>query len=191
MKSISGFIRRPLVWLVIAAVYALPLFTLNGAVDMFLKLTGIEGESTDSTHGKEIDVLAWSWGASNSGTTHVGGGGGGGIVNVQDLSLTKYVDKASPALLLRVMNGSHIDEATLVVRKAGSTPVEYIKIVMTEVLVTSISLGGSGGEDRLTENVSLNFAKVEFTYVQTDQYGKTVLGSPSPTKWDITVNATY
>jgi type VI secretion system secreted protein Hcp len=189
MKSIRDIIRRPFVWICIASVYALPLFTLNGAVDMFLKLNGIEGESTDSVHGKEIDVLAWSWGASNSGTTHTGGGGGAGVVNVQDLSLTKYVDKASPALLLRVMNGAHIPDATLVVRKAGSTPVEYIKILMTEVLVTSISMGGSGGEDRLTENVSLNFAKVEFAYSYVDAGGKTI--AVTPTKWDIATNTTY
>jgi type VI secretion system secreted protein Hcp len=189
MKSISEIIRRPLVWICIAAVYALPLFTLNGAVDMFLKLNGIEGESTDSVHAKEIDVLAWSWGASNSGTTHFGSGGGAGVANVQDLSLTKYVDKSSPTLLLKVMNGAHITDATLVVRKAGSTPVEYIKIVLTDVLISSISMGGSGGEDRLTENVTLNFAKVEYTYTYTDQYGKT-LASPV-TRWDIPANKMY
>ena len=68
MKRISEIIRRPLVWICIAVVYALPLFTLNGAVDMFLKLDGIPGESTDKTHANEIDVLAWSWGMSRTGT---------------------------------------------------------------------------------------------------------------------------
>ena len=189
MNSISEFIRRPIVSTVIVAIYALPLFSLNGAVDMFLKLNGISGESLDKTHAGEIDVLAWSWGASNSGTTHLGGGGGAGVVNVQDLSLTKYVDKSSPALLLRVMNGAHITDATLVVRKAGTTPVDVIKIVMTEVLVTSISMGGSGGEDRLTENVSLNFAKVEFTYTYVDSNGKTI--AVNPTRWSIAENTTY
>jgi type VI secretion system secreted protein Hcp len=189
MKSISESIRSPAVWIVIAAFYALPLFSLNGAVDMFLKLNGIQGESLDKTHASEIDVLAWSWGASNSGTTHMGGGGGAGVANVQDLSLTKYVDKASPALLLRVLNGAHIPDATLVVRKTGTTPIEYNKIIMTEVLVTSVSMGGSGGEDRLTENVSLNFAKVEFSYSYLDATGKTI--TVTPTKWDIAANATY
>ena len=186
MKRISEIIRRPLVWICIAVVYALPLFTLNGAVDMFLKLDGIPGESTDKTHANEIDVLAWSWGASNSGSTHYGAGSGEGKVNVQDLSLTKYIDKASPALLLRTMNGAHINSATLVVRRAGTTPVEFLKILMTEVLVTSISMGGSGGEDRLTENVTLNFAKVEFTYNYTDASGKTTKGTPI--NWDIPGN---
>lgn len=136
------------------------------AVDMFIKIGDIKGESTDKKHADKIDVLAWSWGMSNSGTTHQGGGGGAGKANVQDLSFTKYVDSASHALLLACSNGQHYGTANLIVRKAGGkgAPIEYIKIEMTEVLVTSVSTGGSGGEDRLTENVSLNFAKVKFEY---------------------------
>ena len=134
------------------------------AVDMFIKLDKIEGESKDSTHKNEIDILSWSWGASQSGSFHVGGGGGSGKVNIQDLSITKWVDSASADLLKVCSNGTHIDKALLTVRKAGKDPLEYIKIMMDKVLVTSVSTGGSGGEERLTENVTLNFAKVNFTY---------------------------
>ena len=134
------------------------------SVDQFLKIGDIEGESRDKEHGGEIDVLAWSWGMSQSGTTHSGGGGGAGKVNVQDLSITKYVDKASPNLMRACCNGKHYDEALLTVRKAGENPVEYIKLKLNEVIVTSVSTGGSGGEDRLTENVTLNFAKFEHIY---------------------------
>lgn len=134
------------------------------AVDMFIKIDTVDGESADAKHKKDIDVLAWSWGASQSGTTHSGTGGGAGKVSVQDLSFTKYVDAASHALLLACCNGKHYDKAVLVVRKAGEDPLEYIKITMEELIVSSISTGGSGGEDRLTENVTLNFAKVKFEY---------------------------
>ncbi|MHB1559328.1 MAG: Hcp family type VI secretion system effector [Isosphaeraceae bacterium] len=137
------------------------------AVDMFLKFTpDLKGESRDDKHKNEIDVLAWSWGISNSGTAHTGGGAGAGKANVQDMSLTKYVDKASPDLMLACCNGKHYDSAVLVVRKAGEKPLEYLKITMDEVMVTSHSTGGSGGEDRLTENISLNFAKVKVEYVE-------------------------
>lgn len=134
------------------------------AVDMFIKIGSIEGESKDSKHAKEIDVLAWSWGMSQSGTTHMGSGGGAGKVNVQDISFTKYIDSSSNALIKSACDGTHHPEATLVVRKAGTNPVEYIVIKMKEVLITSVSMGGSGGEDRLTENVSLNFAEFEYAY---------------------------
>jgi type VI secretion system secreted protein Hcp len=141
------------------------------AVDMFLKLDGIAGESQDSKHKDEIDVLAWSWGASNSGTTHMGSGGGAGKANFQDLSFTKYVDKASPPLLTAVSKGTHIKTATLVLRKAGGTPVEYYKLALTEILISSVSTGGSGGEDRLTENVTLNFASFALDYIGQDAKG--------------------
>lgn len=134
------------------------------AVDMFINIDGAKGESKDAKHKEEIDVLAWSWGMSQSGSFHTGGGGGAGKVNVQDLSFTKYVDKSSPNLMLFCSNGKHLKEALLTVRKAGENPLEYIKLKLTEVMVTSISTGGSGGEDRLTENVTLNFAKYELDY---------------------------
>jgi type VI secretion system secreted protein Hcp len=141
------------------------------AVDMFMKIKGVDGESNDKTHAKSIDVLAWSWGMSQSGTTHVGGGGGAGKVSVQDLSFTKYVDKSSTVLMMACAKGTHYDEAKLTVRKAGDTPLEYIKITMKEVIVTSVSTGGSGGEDRLTENVTLNFAKFEVAYQAQSEKG--------------------
>ena len=120
------------------------------AVDMFLKIDGLEGESQDKDHGKEMDILAWSWGSSSSGTMHVGGGGGAGKAAVQDVGITKYVDKASKGLLEYCVTGKHFGKGQLTVRKAGGTPLEYIKIEFEELLITSVSTGGSGGEDRLT-----------------------------------------
>lgn len=142
------------------------------AMDTFIKIDGIEGEARDKDHGKEIDVLSWSWGCTQSGYAHVGGGGGAGKVNVQDLSFTKYVDKSTANLLLHCCNGKHIAECKVTVRKAGENPVEYLKITMTDVMVTSCSTGGSGGEDRLTENITLNFAKVKVEYQEQDKAGK-------------------
>lgn len=141
------------------------------AVDMFIKIEGIEGESLDHKHKNEIDILAWSWGMSQSGSFHVGGGGGAGKVNVQDVSFTKWVDKSSPKLMLHCCNGKHITKAHLVVRKAGEKPVEYMVIDMERLMVTSLSTGGSGGEDRLTENVTLNFEKVKVKYIPQKEDG--------------------
>lgn len=136
------------------------------AVDMFIKIKGIKGESQDKKYKGEIDVLAWSWGMSNGGTMHMGGGGGAGKVNVQDLSFTKYIDVGSCDLLMHCTTGKHIPEATLVVRKAGGKQLEYLVITMKKLIVTSVSTGGSGGEDRLTENVTINFAEVEVNYTE-------------------------
>jgi type VI secretion system secreted protein Hcp len=158
------------------------------AVDMFLKLTKIEGESVDEAHAKEIDVLAWSWGASQSGTTHAGTGGGAGKVSVQDISFTKWIDKSTPVLFKHCCDGSHIDEGVLVVRKAGGKkPLEYYKITMQDIIVSSLSTGGSGGEDRLTENVTLNFSRFKVEYVQQKADGT---GEPAVTAtWNIAKNS--
>lgn len=156
------------------------------AVDMFVKIANVDGESKDKKHAKEIDILAWSWGMSNSGNAHVGGGAGAGKVNVQDVSFTKYVDSATPKLMLACCNGSHYSEVNLTVRKSGGTAVEYIKLKLEEVIISQVSTGGSGGEDRLTENVTLNFAKFNFTYTPQDDKG--AAGTAIPASWDIAAN---
>jgi type VI secretion system secreted protein Hcp len=156
------------------------------AVDMFIKIGDLKGESKGKGHEKEIDVLAWSWGMSQSGTMHTGGGGGAGKVNVQDLSFTKYFDASSADLMLACCNGKHIGEATLTVQKAGEKTLPYIKITLTNLLVASVSTGGSGGEDRLTENVTLNFEKVKVEYdTQTEKGAK---GDHFSMGWDVAVN---
>jgi type VI secretion system secreted protein Hcp len=156
------------------------------AVDIFIKIGDIKGEAKDAVHKGEIDVLAWSWGMAQAASGHVGGGLGTGKVNVQDLSLTKYIDLSSPDLMLACCNGKHYPEAKLVVRKAGENPLEYLVIKLTDVMITSVSTGGSGNNDRLTENVSLNFAKVNVDYVE--QLAGGGKGGTPKMGWDIEAN---
>jgi type VI secretion system secreted protein Hcp len=135
------------------------------AVDMFIKLDGAPGESKDKGHANEIDVVSWSWGMAQSGSRHLGGGGGSGKVDVSDLSIIKYVDSATPNLMLFCCNGKHISSALLTIRKAGGdNQLEYLKIKMTDCLVTAVSGGANASDDRQTESVTLNFAKVEVDY---------------------------
>ncbi len=153
------------------------------AVDIFLEVEGIKGESKDSKHKDQIDVLSWSWGMSQSGTAHMGGGAGAGKVSVQDLNFTHYIDKSSPILMLHCCNGKHIKKAKLFVRKAGEKPLEYMTVEMEDLLVSHVSTGGSHGEDRLTENVTLNFAKVKAEYQEQKPDGSG--GPKTEMKWDI------
>ena len=159
------------------------------AVDMFLKLDKIGGESIDAKHKGEIDILSWSWGTSQSGTTHQGTGSGAGKVNVQDISVTKWVDASSADLFKACAKGMHIPKALLTVRKAGTNPLEYIKILMEKVMVTSVSTGGSGGEEQLTENVTLNFAKVDYKYCSQKEDGSK--DKEFAFKWDIPGNPQF
>ena len=135
------------------------------AVDSFLKIDDIKGESADDKHGGEIDVLAWSWGATQNATTQTGSGGGSGKVTVHDLTITKNVDRSSPTLLGLCFSGVPIKQAVLTQRKAGGKgPLEYVKITMESAIVSSITTSGSQGAETLVENVTLNFARVKFDY---------------------------
>lgn len=155
------------------------------AVDMFLKIDGIDGESSDHAHEGEIDLLAWSWGISQSGTMHIAKGGGAGKANISDIMVTKYTDSATANLMLACCNGKQFATAVLVCRKAGGDEqVEYFKIEMEDVIITSVSVGGSGGEDRQTETVSLNFALFNVTYTPQDNDG-TALPEIGPVGWNI------
>ncbi|XLY88254.1 Hcp family type VI secretion system effector [Ectopseudomonas mendocina] len=158
------------------------------AVDIFIKIGDIKGESQDKTHKDEIEVLNWSWGMSQSGNMHTGTGGGAGKVSIQDLSLTKYVDKASPNLMMHCSSGKHVPKVTLTVRKAGGdAQVEYLIINLEEVLISSLSTGGSGSDDRLIENITLNFAKVTVDY-QPQKADGTKDGGPIKYGWNIRSN---
>lgn len=156
------------------------------AVDAFLKLDGIKGEAQDAKHKDEIDVLSWSWGGTQSGSAHVGGGAGTGKVSVQDLHITKFMDKATTGLWTHLCNGKHIKDGLLTVRKAGEHPLEYLKITLKEVYVSSLSTGGAHGGDALTENLSLNFKEFKIVYTPQNKDGSG--GASSEIAWDIARN---
>jgi type VI secretion system secreted protein Hcp len=157
------------------------------AVDYFLKIEGIEGESQDSTHKGEIELQSWSWGESQSGTYSYGGGGGAGKVNMQDFHFVARVGKSSPKLLLACATGEHIKKAVLTCRKAGKEQQEFLKITFSDILVSSYQLGGSGGSDILpVDQISLNFAKIECEYKEQKPDG--TLGGAVKTGYDLKAN---
>jgi type VI secretion system secreted protein Hcp len=150
----------------------------------FLKIDGIAGESTDANHKGEIDVESWSWGLSQSGSVGPGGGGGAGKVSFQDFHFVSRISKASPALFLACASGSHIKMATLSgVRGAGKVKsADFLKIKMTDLLVSSMQLGDSEGTVP-TDQFSLNFSKVELSY--TSQSAKGKAEPPVTAGWDL------
>jgi len=156
------------------------------ALDMFLKLEGIKGESKDKVHKDEIHIESFSWGMDQTGTFGAGGGGGAGKVAVHDISVSKFVDKASPILMFHCASGKHIKEAFVTIRKAGEKPLEYLKIKLSDLLVSSIQEAGHGSE-QLTENVTLNFAKVNVEYQEQSQTGQ-AQGGPVLFGWDVKAN---
>jgi len=134
------------------------------AADIFAKIGDIKGESLDSKHKDEVEILSWSWGVSQSGSIAHGGGGGEGKASFSDFNFTHHVDKASPVLMKACATGQHIKEATITVRKAGKGQQEFLIIKMSDVLITSVNPGGSADAPAFAEGVAMQFAKVHLEY---------------------------
>lgn len=139
------------------------------AFDTFAKIGDIKGESQDSKHKDEIEVLSYSWGVTVS-PSPIGGGGGGGKPTFPDLAISHQLDKASPRLMLACATGTHIKEATITARKAGKEQHEYLIIKMQDLLITGVTHGGPG-DSPILEHVTMQFAKVDLEYRPQKQDG--------------------
>jgi type VI secretion system secreted protein Hcp len=160
------------------------------AVDMFLMLDGIKGESGDDKHKGEIDLESFSWGMSQMGSGHRSSGLGTGKVEVKDISITKLIDKASPSLMLACANGKHIPKGKITVRKAGENPLDYLTIDMEGIMVSDYQTGGSdNGTEKPMENVALNFAKIKVEYWTQNEKG--AKGENANFSWDVSKNVKY
>lgn len=158
------------------------------AFDAFLKYDGIKGESLDSKHKDEIQLLSYSFGASNQSSMGFGGGGGAGKVSLQSFNFTKKVDAGSPLMFQACCEGKHAKTATVAVRKAGGKQEEYLIYKFTDVMIDSYQVGGSpsGGDDVPMEQVSFSFGVINIEYKSQDATGK--LGSPVIGGWDLQKN---
>ena len=135
------------------------------AFDYFLKIDGIQGESTDAKHEDEIEVLSWSWGETQERAPSPSGGGGTGKVAMTDLHVSADLSRASPQLLLACASGKHVKSAVLTGRRAGKAQAEFLTFSLSDVLVSGYQTGGSAAEAPL-DSISLNFSKIEVSYKQ-------------------------
>jgi len=155
-------------------------------VDYFLKLDGIKGESSDAKHKDEIELVSFSWGMSQVGahTGGAGGGGGAGKVSFSDVTFVQRTQRSTTALMQSCASGKHIATGLLTARKAGKDQMEFLKIKLTDVLISSFQIAAES--EVPLEAVALNAAKVEVDYSAQDRTGKAV--APSHFGWDVRVN---
>ena len=153
------------------------------AVDYFLKIEGVDGESADQKHKNEIQIESFSFGGVQAGAHASGGGGGAGKAQIQDFHFTTHVNKSSPKLFLACATGQHFSKATLIARKAGKDQQEYLKVTLTDVLVSSYQSGGSSGNVLPVDQIALNFAKIDIEYKPQNADGK--LGGAVAVGYDI------
>ncbi len=156
-----------------------------GASDYLLTIDGVPGESQDVCHPGAIEIQGYSFDLTGPRRTAFVGGGGTGKVSLSDISFTKRMDKSSPNLMQACATGKHFPSAKLFVRKQGTEQQDFLQITLTDVMVSSYSQTGSQG-DIPTESVSLNFTKIEFSFIFPNPAG----GAPEVVKfsWDIKTN---
>ena len=156
------------------------------AVDMFLKITDVKGESKDSVHKDSISIDSFSWGATQTGTSSHGTGAGGGKVNMNDFHFVMRNNSASPTVFLYCANGRHLKDATLTCRKAGGKQENFLIVKMSDVLISSYQTGGSQGGDVPMDQISLNYSKIEIDYLSQDEKG--ITKSAGKKWWDQKTN---
>lgn len=157
------------------------------AVDYFLKVDGIPGESVDAKHKGEIDVLGFDWGVSRPGAATTGGGAASGKADFEDLAVAARTSRASPLLWQACATGQHLKSAVLTCRRAGGkAPVEFLKITLTDVTVTFYEVSGAD-EEGPVDQFGLGYAKIETAYAPVDATGKSQ--PPAKAGWDLKQNA--
>jgi type VI secretion system secreted protein Hcp len=142
------------------------------AVDMHLKIDTIPGHSEVKGFEGQIQLESFSWNMQQRTSFGTSTGGGAGKVNMGDLTFVHNVDKATPKLIIACCTGAHIKDAILTCRKAGGeSAVDFLKITLTDVIVSSVSPSGTNHGDTPTESVSLAFAEYKVEYQEQDNKG--------------------
>ncbi len=158
------------------------------AVDYFLRIDGIEGESTDADHNKWIDVHSYSWGVETPALdSSAPRDRTSGKVNFIDLGILKSVDRATPDLMIHCANGKRIPTVELEGVRTGGERHTFVKYVLNDCMVSSVNDDGTdSSQERPSEAVTFRYRKVTVEYRPIDQ-----AGTPTPPVsrgWDIETN---
>ncbi len=157
--------------------------------DMYMKVEGIPGESTDDAHTDWMELLSYSQGLSQavSGTSGTGGRTGG-RADFQHFSITKEIDSGSPDLAIYCASGKHIPKIEIELCLATENKHVFMKYVMEDVIVSSVfqKAGNGSEENRPTEMVTFAYGKLVWEYTPVDQMG--VTGAASTRTWNLETN---
>jgi type VI secretion system secreted protein Hcp len=138
------------------------------AYDMFIDIEGIPGESTDAKLKDKINVFGFTWGVAQQGSFSHGNTSAVGKADIRSLRFLKRTDASSHLLFINCVTGAHIKQATLIVRKQGGSPLEFLKIQMNDIVVESFEFTGKPSIENThpEEEVGLAFSSVKILYAK-------------------------
>jgi type VI secretion system secreted protein Hcp len=172
-QSIASMFKRPLLAGALATAAAASIaMPVPALAETFLRLDGIEGESTDEKHKNEIAILSFTQSWINS-TTISGSGAGKGRVQCGAITLMKTIDRSSPVLVKKTIQGVHIPTGQLTFRSEGGMQAEYYTIKLSEILITEVTQTDTADPARIIEKVVLNARRFEYEYKPQDETGGT------------------
>lgn len=139
------------------------------ANDYFLKIDGVDGESQQQGHAKELEMDNWSFGETQSGVSATATGSASGKVTLQDFHFSKRMDIASPKLMQYCSSGKHIKWARFTARRAGSeggVPIDYLFVDFADLIISSYDISGTGADGWPYESISFSYGGLVMTYKQ-------------------------
>ncbi|MBN1673524.1 MAG: type VI secretion system tube protein Hcp [Kiritimatiellae bacterium] len=162
----------------------------RAAVDMFVNIDGVKGESTDSSHTDWIDIMSWQHSVSVPGGTNSSSGTGrvsAGRADHADFSFVKRVDKSTPTLNGYCCQGRHIAEVVIDCAHAGGAQEVYYRITLKDVIVTGVSpsLDEATGDTFPTETVMLRYGEIRWEYWPSDAGTGARIGAKIEAGWSV------
>jgi len=161
------------------------------AIDVYLQIDGIKGESTDTSHKDWIECRSVQWEVlqPKSATASTGGGHTAERTEHKDIVIAKLADLATPLLLQNCSSGKTIPKAKIEFLRADGQGerIKYFEIELENVLISNVSPRVEAG-DILSENLSLKYSKVKWKYTQQKVGGGS--GGNTSGGWDLSTNKT-
>lgn len=159
--------------------------------NMFMKLDGIAGESTDNAHSGEFEIMSFNFSANQptSATRSTSGAATVERVYLSEFSVSKYLDIGTPDIIMYCCQGKPIKTITITCFRADAVsekPVEYLKYELSDSIVSNYSISGGPG-DIPVENLSFNYAKITWNYIPQKESGGAAEGNKTA-GWDLFKN---
>jgi type VI secretion system secreted protein Hcp len=159
--------------------------------DAFLKIDGIEGESTDVKHCGWIEIIRFGIGVRQvvSTTASSSGGASAERTDFSNFKVRKLLDKSSPNLALACAAGTHINKIILELCRAGTVKQPYMVYTMQNCIISRVvtTSGSDVGGEFPAETVNIDFGKIEYRYIQQDRNSGGPIGNVAG-GWDLQRN---